>query len=332
VSISVPVAETAASPVRRRSSAWAMFWGLLGGAFLGGLVVTTFLGIIDTLTHGSLLITTTPGSALVSLRWPEASDTQWARAFDAAAAVTLVLAASWIARRIRRDGKTVPTWAIVAAMAAIFLSVGSSVAPFGVLVVASIVLPRLPAASPPKRWSWRTRRAAAGVGLAVWLVVIAGGLYAANQHPIASQQNCGGGSVSGTGLAEPTSGVLGGSGTATFAYHVGARVMPSICIENRAPYRSATILGVDQQHLAAGPWQARLVTFAGLPHPSTLGPVTLTPHATRFEWVELRLTGCTPTESGHRYTLSALPLTVRARGVIQVAAVPLTQPIATTCP
>lgn len=326
--MSAVAAPAGTSVTPPRVSGILVFLTLVFATFTTAFATLLALAGIDGLLGGSLAVGDGTGPRKI---WPVPADSAWSLGLDILSCAAAILASAWVARiLLGRRGETIPRWALVTASAAVM------VLPTGrptwvAAIAAALVLPRLPPAARPRRWSRRERLAGSAALAALFTMLVSGTLYAANQHPIIPQPRTSCGSWEGGGFAEPANPSAATGTPLRYSGRPGTRIAPVLCLENRAPTRTATILAVASEQVAPGPWHVRLAQSAGAGFAAT-GPLVLPPHATRDPIVEVRFTRCSAADAARTFTLASIPLTVRVDGALQVDSIALTNPIQTSCP
>jgi len=305
---------------------------LVGDLLVGFIGLGIVVLALDRVLRGSL--DTASSVSALPFAWPAPPDSLWSRGLDLVAAATLILATALYVQRLYRTERDVSLPLVVAVMAVIVALSRNH----GAMIVALLVgMEVLRSAAGEQRPRWRARRKLGLIGgfAAVWLVVCAGVVFAANNRPIVAQPGVTCGSWGGTGIEGPSGGAYGNSGSLVYAYKPGDAVVPVLCVENRSWTRSATILSVAYRSLPnPGPWHAAVVDY---PVPTSQGfriaaPIRLRPNSTREVDVRITFAGCTDTLAGQTFTLAAIPLLVRTGGGVQVDSVRLSQPMQTRCP
>jgi hypothetical protein len=321
------------SELPERPSGVRVFFVLVFATLVTTLSTAMAAFTLDGLFGGSLVVSSGNTRPTYRFAWPGLPDSMWSRGLDVVAAIGVVLVAAWVTRiTLGRFGERIPRWALVGACAAVILLPGSGRDTVAAMAGA-LVLVRLGPAAPPRRWPWRRQLLVAAGVAALLTVLVSGTLYAANQHPIVAAPNMGCRPIEGTGLASPVNRTESYGRPLVYAYRRGERAMPVLCLLNRAPTRTATVLGLATGQAPPGPWRLRLARLPeGRPVIGPLGWLTLRPHATGQAPLEVRFTGCAARDAGRTFTLDAVPLAVQTDGAVQVDSVPLSTAIRTRCP
>ena len=181
------------------------------------------------------------------------------------------------------------------------------------------------------------RRHARWIILAV-LALCAGSVIAVNAIPVAAQANADCGSMGGTGIESPAGG--GGSGGGPpqrFGYSPGRVGLPAVCVENRAWFARATVLGLDAAELpASGRGHCRSCAGSPTAGPGVgfdpVGRFVLGARSHRAVFLLLHFNRCRPGMAGRTYTLASLPLRVRVYGRVETYRVRFNESVQTTCP
>jgi hypothetical protein len=167
-----------------------------------------------------------------------------------------------------------------------------------------------------------------------WAVAILGSLVAINFVPVGAAAGAACSTSGGTVQPPPNTSFGAGQPPISYPFQHGGTFTSCAVTQNRAWFARATVLGIDPNQLASGPWHVALVrnndSAPGFGF-RRIAPFSLAPHSSRDVFVLVRFTSCGLAMRGRTFTLTNLPLRVRAYGRTQTDPVPL-QSVRTTCP